>query len=166
MQKIYLDSNIFIYYSDKNSVYWEKVNKFFIDVANRKFKVFISPLMINECVYVFWKKIGLSLYEGKPIKVLKKKFKTDTIFQKKFQKCMSKFNSLIQGFVSLRNVKTIDFRFADILSYFKTYQNLTLSSTDSMHAAIMKNHKIKTIATFDKDFLEVDGIEVYDFEDL
>jgi predicted nucleic acid-binding protein len=38
-----------------------------------------------------------------------------------------------------------------------------LSARDALHAAVMKNHGIEVIATFDKDFDAVAGIRRYRF---
>ncbi len=62
--------------------------------------------------------------------------------------------------LSARTINVDDNLFDISWNVFKEQKNTQLSFTDCTNIALMRNNKIKNIATFDKDFKDVEGINV------
>jgi len=127
IDKIYLDASFFIAFKIPSHPFYKKALKIFDQIKNQQ--IYFSLFFIDEVIY------NLSKYK------LNKKQITDLV-----KKDLLEANNTF--LLTLPPQKKI------IEKYLKQWQKYNLKPIDSVHLFLMKQHKIKTIATFDNHFIK------------
>ena len=131
MDNVYLDTNFFLYLSDKSSPFYLSCNKFLKQCDKEKTIIYTSAETIQEIIHY-----------SKNIKQLRKGLKA-----------ANKALSLVDSLFAV-NKTTIDI----YLKYAVIYQNA--GSRDLIHLAVCLENKIDKIVTFDKDFGKFKEIQI------
>jgi predicted nucleic acid-binding protein len=134
MNSCYIDSNIFISLVDENSPFHQTSIEVLKDIVGKKVKIFVSPLVFDEC---------LNIYD-KLIKRNKNKFSLD----------LGEFLNSILGLseIQIVNPSTSKSAQRQVIYFMKEYG---LRPRDAYHLLTCLNNKVESIATFDKDFDKV-----------
>lgn len=134
MNKIFIDTNIFIYNSDSNSRLYQKSNAILVSLIKNKITGIITLNVINELHYFFLKKYNHKKAENLTLNILK-----------------------------LPNIKlkSMGTNRKDIQNALKLATKYKLKTFDAFHAYYCKKEKIKEIATFDKDFANLSFLKIY-----
>lgn len=135
LKMIFLDSSFIIGYYNKDDEHNEKAVKVMKEIIAGKYgSPVISDYIFDEIMTVLFNKLNLNT----AIKI------GDNV--------LSVFDWLIVD----ENL------FLDSFEIFKNQKNTKLSFTDCSNLALMKFRDVRDIATFDEDFLKIDGINVID----
>ncbi|MFH1407863.1 MAG: type II toxin-antitoxin system VapC family toxin [Patescibacteria group bacterium] len=132
-KNIFLDANILIYSQDPNSLFFKQSVAILKKSVEEGNEMFVSPYILNEVHFFFTKQAGNNS-------------------ARKIVNGILKYPSLI--FVD------IAFTLKDIRSVFRLSAKYSLKTFDAFHAYYCKKLKIKTIATFDKDFRKLPWLKV------
>ena len=134
MKKCYLDANLLLYFNNFNSPFHSQADSILSKLINDGWQLFLSPLILDE---YFHNSLRFArLPRQVTLRVLKKSF-----------------NRLIK----LPNIQLINpsqnlNSQRKVLNFMVRHQ---LRSRDAYHIFIMKENKIKFLATFDSDFERV-----------
>lgn len=134
MIKCYLDANFLLSYQDARSVFHITAIELVEKLIKRGFKLFTSPLALDEYIH------NSIRFSGKTLKLLK-----------------PALNLSLKDLFSLSNFQlanpTLELkRHLEILELMEKYG---LRTRDAYHLLIMLDNKIKYLATFDSDFDKV-----------
>ncbi|MBU1088745.1 type II toxin-antitoxin system VapC family toxin [Patescibacteria group bacterium] len=127
IDKIYLDASFFVALQIKEHIFYQKAWKKIN--KSQSIKIYFSLFTLDEAIHVL-KKYKLS--KSKIIKIVKDKL----------------INTNKSILISYKDDKKTS------LKYLNLWQKYNLRPIDSVHLFLMKQHKIKTIATFDNDFIK------------
>lgn len=131
MKKCYLDANVLLYFTSLTSQFHDQAVKIIYNLITQGWQLFISPLTLDE---YFHNALRFSVVsKSEAFKDLKKSFTSIM----KLEKIM-----LIQPPLELKKHKKI----------FNLMVHCNLHARDAYHLFIMKENKIKFMATFDSDF--------------
>lgn len=135
--KCYLDSNVLIYYKDQNSDHHQKAIKIIQKLTPDKYKIYISPLVIDEFIHIFSHAVKLE------------KLTTDRTY--------AQLNKALNSILSFRHLEIVNpptekSKNKKVLGLMKDFK---LHPRDAYHLLIMKENNIKEFATFDADFKKV-----------
>lgn len=132
MKKCYLDSNILINFKNLQSSFHQKTKELLTELANSSYKLCISSLTLDEFLYQLQQ---ILLYQKK---------------KNIFQRLSLALKSILDlPRLALVNPPVSKKKQSQIIEYMKKYG---LRPRDAFHLLIMKENKIKFLATFDKDF--------------
>lgn len=133
---IFLDSSFIIGYYNRNDEHNERAVKIMKDIIAGKYgNPVISDYIFDEIMTVLFNKLNLKT----SIKI------GDNIL------------NVFDWFVLDENL------FLNSFEIFKNQKNTKLSFTDCSNLILMESKDIKNIATFDEDFLKIDGINIIDY---
>ncbi|MDA1337963.1 MAG: type II toxin-antitoxin system VapC family toxin [bacterium] len=133
-EKIFIDTNVLIYYFDETSEHQYEAKKILSTLTNQNIKGIINSYIINEFHYKL-------------------------IREKKTKNLESQMKSLLM--ISCIEYKDIEFTKSDILEITKISAKHNLKTFDAYHAYYCKKEKIKKIATFDSDFKNIPWLKIY-----
>lgn len=134
MKKCYLDTNLLLYYSNSESVFYNQASDTISQLINQGWTLCVSSLTLDEYFHNMIRFSRVSRQEA--FKDLKRSFKRIT-----------KLPNL-----DLINPATQLVQQRKVINLMIKYQ---LKSRDAYHLFIMKENKIKYFATFDDDFEKV-----------
>ncbi len=134
-QKCYLDSNILIYYTNKDSAFHQNVKSCLEKLVAEDVDIFISSLAIDEFLYAL-----IQMH-----KVIKKKLAADDL------------KKILENILQIPNLKItnpsvnkeINLR---VIEFMKKYD---LKPRDAYHYIIMDEQNIEYFFTYDEDFKKV-----------
>lgn len=157
-EKIYIDSNIFIYVVLENPKYISSCKTFLEKVERGEIKAAISPLVVDEvCFKIIIEKLKSKLGIDTNSKIIQKlKEKPELINKTKPE--------LITFLFIIENYKGLEVVSVDPHTGTKTFSNIlnyNLFPRDALHLSVMDFHGIKNIATADPDFERVGEIKVW-----
>lgn len=135
--KIYIDTAPFIYYLEKNTLYFDRIRNFFMQCHSDKIPLETSVITFEEyCVY------PLSIGSNQSI---------------------ANFEKFIEGMnINVLNIdKQIAFEAAKIRSKYQTFKAL-----DSIHLATAIMSGCKTFITNDKQLRQIQELNVVTMDDL
>lgn len=134
MKTCYLDANLLLYFNNPDSPFHSQAGLIFRELVNDSWKLYLSPLVLDEYFHNTLRFTKLSRKEA--LQVLTKSF-----------------NKIIK----LPNIRLINSgrnitMQRKVLSLMAKYG---LRARDAYHLFILKENKIKYLATFDDDFKAV-----------
>ncbi len=134
IKNCYLDTNILIFLQDKTSKFHQKTQLLFNKLIEEEYQIYISSLILDEYLYNLYRLLAGERADKLKIlnSSLKKIFKIPHI-------------GLINPTLEAKN-------HLKIINLMKQYN---LKPRDAYHLFIMKENKIKYLATFDHDFDQV-----------
>lgn len=135
MKRCYLDSNFLVYLKDSTSLKHEEAANKISSLVAANYDLFISPLVLDEFLYVF--------------KYALLKSRSTKLYQE-LTKAVKEILEIPQLFV-VNPPSTSDSQLT-IVKYMEKYK---LSPRDAYHLLVMKNNMIDILATFDQDFKRV-----------
>lgn len=131
-KKCYLDANVLIYFKDISSLYHSESVALIEKLVKEKFEILISPLCLDEFLH------AVSLY----LKNIKSKNYEEDL--------KDHLNSILSipnlSLVNPSKNKDLQIKVVDFMVHF------SIRPRDAYHLFIMKENKIKFMATFDSDF--------------
>ena len=146
IKKCYVDTNILIFLQDENSRFYHQTRLLFNKLIEEEYKIYISSLIIDEYLYNLYR-----LIEGERADKLKiLNFSLKKIFR------IPHIGMINPSLETKRHIK--------VINLMKKY---SLKPRDAYHLFIMKENKIKYLATFDNDFdqvFEKDSIKKLDIK--
>lgn len=131
MNSLYLDTNFFIYLSDKISPFYKTVTKFLKNCSENNIPVVTSAETVQEIIHL-----------AKNTKQLDKGLKMA-------KKCLKIVDTLLPIDKNVINI---------YLKYASVYRNS--DSRDLIHLAVCVENKIDKIVTFDADFAKFKEIKI------
>lgn len=157
-EPIFIDANIFIDYSLPNPRYGKAVTDFIEKVELGEIKAITTPLIISEVSYILLLQKGSMILGIHDRKSIRDKIKRDRGFASLCYSVIDRFNELLNV---LEGLKVIPIGFEDHLRVSDVGKKYGLLPNDALHLVAMKNCNIRNIATRDKDFERVEGIEIW-----
>lgn len=133
-EKIYVDSNAFIYAAIDNEEIGRKARALITDIKNGKYKAYTSTLTIDEFLWRVQKEVGRELAS-----------ESVTIFS------------------TLANLELINVDVKVIIKAIEIYKTEKLDPRDSIHLAAMKEKDVFIIISMDHDFDKIRNIKRVDF---
>ena len=133
-EKIYIDSNTFIYAAIDNEEIGRKAKTIITDIKNGKYKAYTSTLTIDEFLWRVQKEVGRELAS-----------ESVTIFS------------------TLANLELINVDIKIITKAIEIYKTEKLDPRDSIHLAAMREKNISHIVSTDPDFDKIKNIKRIDF---
>lgn len=132
MKKCYLDSNVLINFKNVQSPFHQETKELLTKLANASYKLYISSLTLDEFLYQLQQ---ILLYQ-----------KQRNIFPK-LSLALKSILDLPR--LNLVNPSVNKKKHLRIIDYMKNYG---LRPRDAYHLLVMKENKIRHLATFDQDF--------------
>ncbi len=132
MTRVFVDTNVLLYFSDKQSEFHYQVINLFAQFVEQKFQMVITPFVLNELHYCYFRKFGAQRAAQL----------TNAVFQ-------------LPGFV----MEDVTLQQADIVELGELAQQYNLRTFDAMHVLYCKKLGIKKIFSYDKHFDKVQGLE-------
>ena len=133
-EKIYIDSNIFIYAAINNETMGKKAKNFISEIKDGKYKAYTSTLTVDEFLWRVQKEVGKELASESAI-----------------------------IFSTLANLELISIDTKIITNAIEIYKIEKLDPRDSIHLAAMKEKNISIIVSTDPDFDKIKNIKRIDF---
>jgi predicted nucleic acid-binding protein len=121
-------------------------------------KAITTPLVIGEVSYILLLQKGSLILGTHDRKSIRDKIKRDSGFANLCYSVIDRFNELLN---ILDGLKVIPVGSEDHLRVSDVGKNYGLLPNDALHLVAMKNSNIRNIATRDKDFERVEGIEIW-----
>lgn len=157
-EKIYIDSNIFLYVILKNSKYIHSCKSFLTKVEDGLIKAIISPLVLDEVAYkIIVEGLKTKLGINSNIKVLQKLDNKPALLEQ-VKAELAAFMFIISNYQGLKVSSALS---SAITNSFKYIMDHNLLPRDAMHLAIIKHYKIKHIATNDTHFDIIPDLKVW-----
>ena len=134
-KKIFIDSNIFINFFNKNFEFFKQAREIFENLGINGQIGIITPYVINELHYFFLKRNGQKIA---------------------FEIC--------KDILNMKRISLMDLKLdsSDVLNTVSIANKHNLKTFDAYHAFYCKKLGIKKIATFDEDFKKVPGLKIID----
>ena len=155
MSSVLIDTNVFLYYFFQ-SLEQEKmslIENLFNEIENEKISGVITTRILDE---MYFKIIIAKAKEVYPKNTLEK-LKNNKNLIKKLTFIYDKVNEVIEAFnIKVRNVSYRDYKKIKVIQ-----ENYGLLGNDAITLSIIIRDKIDFIATFDKDFSQIDIISNY-----
>jgi predicted nucleic acid-binding protein len=121
-------------------------------------KAITTPLVIGEVSYILLLQKGSMILGTHDRKSISDKIKRDRGFANLCYSVIDRFNELLNV---LDGLKVIPIGSEDHLQVSDVGKKYGLLPNDALHLVAMKNSNIRNIATRDKDFERVEGIEIW-----
>lgn len=129
---IFIDSNVPMYAAGREHAHREKALKFLAALQERKFEACTSTEVLQEILYRYY--------------AIKKPELGLRVYELFVELCPVVFPVTLEDTDAARRI---------------LQQNRRLGVRDAMHLAVMHNHGVKIIATFDRDFENISGIRCW-----
>lgn len=129
----YLDANFLVYLVQEDDPKHAKTKELLISLISTKVSLYISPLCLDEYIHTLRRS-----YQARNKKQIPKNYLTTLIKQVLLLPNLRIINPPVDSKSQLKIVNFLD--------------NFKLRPRDAYHLLTIKHHKIKSIATFDKDF--------------
>lgn len=152
--RIYVETNIFLYVALNNQRYGESCENFLNRAMNKEFEIFTSSLTIDEIAFI-------ALVEK--LEELHGITSNKTQYLKKYPeivKSLSKdVNSIVNSVVSLGMI--VEVNTSDIQSMQVIIEEDGLLPRDALHLSVASRLGIKDIASNDPDMERIERINIY-----
>ena len=150
--RIFIDSNIFIYFLLKREEYYNNVKIFFKRIDEKEINGFINPIVISE-TYFNYLRVKISEKYKTTLKEFPKLIKDKP-------EILSEIPSeVVDEILTLENIKFLEYRpEADIKYFISKY---SLLPNDAINVATCKLYNIENIATNDSDFNRVNFLNIF-----
>ena len=148
--KIFIDTNIFIYFFRLHPRYSEISKQFFFNLINGKFKGFTSTFVIEEILYILLIRSINDDFNEHPTEIIRENPHV-------IKKYTNKLHHAITIIFSMDNLTILD-TFTE--SFFSMINRMEygLLTRDALYLVTMDQNNIQNIASFDSDFDQVDYI--------
>ena len=151
-ERVLVDSNILTYHLLDYPTFCPICENFLQDIQNKKYKGFITPIIISETLFNFIKAYILKTYgvKGRDLAVLLKRD------PKILQEISLELPKQIFGIFDILSPRSAVVE--ESIEYVSRY---ALLPNDALNAATMKLNRINSIATNDKDFERLESVKVW-----
>lgn len=150
---IYLDTNFLYHFLRPIPEYRREILAFFQKIAEGRIRAFTCVGTFDELAYRILLALIKDKYGGNPIGLLRKRTRA----------MLKEFYPKTQGVLllleSLPNLETLSVTRTELSQMIDELTSVMLLPRDALHLAVMKNHNIHYIASDDRDFDGVEGIE-------
>lgn len=150
---VFIDSNIFTYHLSGHSKFGRPCKEFLEAVEDNTYTAYINDVVVSEVLLNFVKSELYRVRKIEPYDAVKR-IKTDGRLVDGI--ALDKPVTLVEN-LGLEIIP-IDSKISEVANALKEYR---LLPHDSMHLLSMKKAGVKNIATADKDFERVTGIDVW-----
>lgn len=153
---IFIDANIFIYYITEDRKFYEASKNLILDVEKGKEMGYTSVIVLNEVLYTLLK--GEAVEKGfcEDITKSTRYLRDNQDKIKKLDKSFTDMNTIME----MENLKILEITNSSFENSLIISQEYGLRPNDALHCAVMKENKLKIIASDDEDFKNVTGIVV------
>ncbi len=134
MKKCYIDANLLLYYSDTDSPFYHQATDLVSQLLIQKWQLFVSPLILDEYFHNM-----IRFFRGSRTEAFK-------YLKVSFHRIVK-----LPG-LEVINPSTVISKQRKVINLMIKHQ---LRARDAYHLFIMKENKIKYLATFDSDFEQV-----------
>ena len=134
IEKIYIDSNTFIYGAIDDEEIGKKARNILSEVNEGKYKAYTTTLTIDEFLWRVQKEVGRELA-----------------------------SESVSIFFALANLELISVDTKIITNAMEIYKTEKLDPRDAIHLAAMREKKISAVISTDPDFDKIKGIKRIDF---
>ncbi len=153
---VFIDANIFLYHIMKRPKFFPACNVFLTRIESGAYNGITSTLVLNEVLH------KLIVAEATKIYGLHSEQDAVSILKREPEK-ISELSQVWKNYVILKDYPIIICSFdeaaLDMAVDLSNKHGLLIS--DASHVAVMKSQGIANIATNDRDFERVDGIDIY-----
>lgn len=157
-EKIYIDSNIFLYVLLRNLKYVANCKRFLIKVEEGKIKAVVSPLVIDEVAFkIIVETLKNQLKLGSNIEVLRKIDRKPALLNLSKPELLT-FLFIIKNYKGLRVTSAIS---STGIRLFDKIIKRNLLPRDALHLSVMEHYRIKHIATNDQHFDNIPSVNVW-----
>lgn len=149
---VFVDSNILIYHLLDDELYGTSSKNLLKRIEEKELKAFISPITINETLFIylrFWIITHKTVAPKKVLEYLKEHI--DVMQEVDFQKP--------QGLLSI--LKNLPINDAVVKASYRMTKLYNLLPNDAVNIALIRCHNIPAIATNDSDFDNIKGLKVF-----
>ena len=150
---IYLDTNFLYHFLRPIPEYRREILAFFQRVEEGKIRSFTCVNTFDELTYRILLAVIKDKYGGNPIESLRKRRRT---MLEEFYPRVQEVPLLLK---SLPNLEVLPVTKTELSRMVDDLTSVILLPRDALHLAVMKNHGVHYIASDDKDFDDIEGIE-------
>jgi len=156
--RIFIDANIFAYFFISHPIYGERCLELLMDIDYGLRTGVISPLIIDEVIYVLMVQKAKELTGTGDIKLIKRtlpevwRASLDTV---------SQFYDYIDQLISRGNMKVLGLDYSISRIALECAKEYDLLPRDALHVACCKAYGIEEMATNDRDFEKVSYLRLW-----
>ena len=161
MNRIFIDANIFTYFLTNHPRHGETCVEFLEEIEEGKRIGFISPLVIDEVIYVLMIQKMKETTPTRDVTVLKRKMLGDKSIWNECLNPVTAFFRYIDHLTALGNLEILNIEYTTSKIALEISREHFLFPRDALHAACCKAHDITNIATNDRDFERVEWLNVW-----
>jgi predicted nucleic acid-binding protein len=158
MNPIFIDANIFTYFLTNHPKYGNNCMKLLERIENGKLIAHISPLVIDEVSYVLMIQKGKELTGIIDINNVKRSI--PKIWEKTLEP-VEKFYEYLEYLSSLGSLKVLNLDYSISKTALMISKEYGLFPRDALHAACCKAYGIPDIATNDRDFENLEWLNIW-----
>lgn len=151
--EIYIDTNFFYHFLRPDPTYKQSIKGFFRKIEDGRIRALTSINAFDELAYRLVLALIKDKYGGDPLGLLRKKRK----------RMLSEFYPSVVQVVKrlelLPHLETLEVTSRDLNQALGNMTRLLLMPRDALHLAVMQRMKIGSIASDDRDFDSMKGIE-------
>ena len=161
MNRIFIDANIFTYFLTNHPRHGEVCVEFMEEIEEGKRIGFISPLVIDEVIYVLMIQKMKETTSIRDVAALKRKMLRDKSIWKDCLNPVEIFFKYIDQLTALGNLEILNIDYSTSKIALEISREHFLFPRDALHAACCKAHGITNIATNDRDFERAQWLNVW-----
>ena len=150
---VFIDTNFFYHYLRPPSQYMDQIIAFFQRIEVGRIHGFTSVGVFDELAYRRLLLYIKDQYGGNPFDLLRQQR------QAMLQEFYPNVQEDLLAVRSFPNLETLPMTVIDLSQVIDDLTSVMLLPRDALHLAVMRNHGISCIATDDRDFDGVEGIE-------